>query len=69
VEREFPGRAPIVMINFNLTAYTWTTQHTAAQAVLTHVHVIKAYTRTLYKLRDNLIGLHCCRSEAASSRE
>lgn len=51
------------VINFNIAACTWTTQCTAAQAVLTHVHVIKTSTRALYKLRDSLIGLHCCRSE------
>lgn len=51
------------MINFNFTVCTWTTQHTAAQAVLVHVHVINTCTRTLYKLRDSLIAFHCCRSE------
>lgn len=64
VPRAGPGGLHIIvfMINFNLAACTWT-QHTAAQAVLTHVHVIKTCTRTLYKLHDSLIGLHCCRSE------
>lgn len=50
------------VINFIFNAVcAWTTQHTATQAVVTHVYVIK--TRTLYKLRDSSIGLYCCRSE------
>lgn len=56
-------RIVMFMINFNFAVYAWTTQHTAAQAVVTHVHVIKTCTRMLYKLRDSSIGLHCCRSE------
>lgn len=62
----FQGGLRIVMfmINFNFTVCTvWTTRHTAAQTVLVHVHVINMCTRTLYKLRDSLIGFHCCRSE------
>lgn len=61
--RSESSRIVMFVINFNFAVYIWTTQHTAAQAVLTHVHVIKTFMQTLYKLRDSLSGLHCCRSE------
>lgn len=48
------------IINFNPID---TSPHNTATHVLTHVHIVKTFICTLYKLRDSLIGLHCCRSE------
>lgn len=51
------------IINFNPIDTPDTSLHNTATHVLTHVHIVKTFMCTLYKLRDSLIGLHCCRSE------
>jgi hypothetical protein len=56
-------RAIGLIINFNLIDKLDAGSRYTAIRVLIHVHVIKTCMCGLYKLRDSLIGLHCCRSE------